>query len=128
MTTATLADLTTVAGIATVVTILTQIILNAANLSDDASNRWGPLLAIGLGILVAVAAAFALGQTGGQELSQAAYTGLLGGATAIALHGVATKSALGAVIATALGITNAPPSNTPTSVGTPTFTATGGTQ
>ena len=127
MTTATLADLTTVAGIATVVTILTQIILNAADLSDLASDRWGPLLAIMLGVVVAVAAAFALGQTGSQDISQAAYTGLMGGATAIALHGVATKSAIGAVIAAALGITAAP-DTTPTAVGTPTFTPTGGTK
>jgi hypothetical protein len=109
MTTATLSDLTTVMGIATVVTILTQIILNAANLSDDSSNRWGPLLAIGLGVVVAVGASFALGMTGGTDLSQAAYTGLIGGATAIALHGVATKSAVGAAIAAALGITSQPP-------------------
>lgn len=104
-----LSDLTTVMGIATVATILTQVILNAASLSDDASNRWGPLLALLIGVIVGVGAIYALGGSTKVDFAQAAYTGLIGGGTSIAFHSVFSKSAVGDVIAAALGIQKAPP-------------------
>lgn len=108
--------LMTVGGIAVVVTILTQVILNAANLSDLDSNRWGPLLALTLGILIGIGAeAILVAPATAVNLGQGALTGLYGGGSAIALHGVFTKSMIGEVIASALGIESKP--SVPTTTG-----------
>lgn len=109
MPTADFSVLGTVAGVATFTTILTQIILNAARPSDEASSRWGPILATGIGVVTGLVATFVL--TPGadtQAVAQGAYTGFIGGAASIALHAYSTKSVIGQVIGQVLGIQAAP--------------------
>ena len=88
----TLASLATVAGAAAVVSIVLQIILTAMALPDAMQTRWGPLMALALGIIFVVGAALVTGSQDGASLGQAALTGLFAGATAMGLHNLVTKT------------------------------------
>ncbi len=78
----TLNDLLTVSGLAVVVTIITQLVKGFVD------ERWVPLLAVAVGIVLAVVASVALGLYGVAAVAQAALTGLLGGAAAIGIYEV----------------------------------------
>jgi hypothetical protein len=76
----TLNDLLTVAGVAVVTGLLVQVL-----------KRWIaedliPVLALVVGIALAVAASVALGLVGAENLGNAVLTGLLGGSAAIGLY------------------------------------------
>lgn len=75
-------ELLTLAGAAIVVTILTEVIKRAAALTEDQVARFGPLLAVVLGVAITVAAAV-YAQT---DLVAAALTGLLAGASASGIY------------------------------------------
>lgn len=93
MDSATVASLATVAGAAAFVAVLLQLILNTLQLDSATQDRFGPLMAVGLGILVTVVASFTIGTHASQDLVQAVVNGILAGLSAIGLHGVVTKSA-----------------------------------
>ena len=91
-----LSSLTTVAGISLVVTAIEAFLLPALNLSTEASNRFGPLLAVILGIIVALVATFTIVTgVGREDVVSAILNGIFGGLAAIGIHQVATKTALG---------------------------------
>ena len=77
-----LSELQTVAGLMVVVTILVNVFKRYV--SEDRV----PLLALGLGVAIAVLGAAALNQYGVQNVAQAILTGLLAGASAIGLYQV----------------------------------------
>jgi len=77
-----LTDLQTVAGVAVVVSILTQLV------KPYLEEKAVPLVAIALGLVVGALATLALGLSGPADLGNALLTGLLGGASAIGLYQV----------------------------------------
>lgn len=79
--------LLTVAGNAPVVIVLVEAVKLALGLSPASVERFGPLLAIVVGIVVAEFAALALGQSG-RDLSRAVLTGLVSGATAMGIYNI----------------------------------------
>lgn len=76
----TLSQLLTVGGVTAVVLVLIQAI--KGRLPDD----WEALIAIGLGIVLAVLASLAQGNYSVAAMAQAALTGLLGGAAAVGAY------------------------------------------
>ena len=122
-------DLSTVAGVAAITTIIVQIILTATGLSDQQSSRWGPLLAIGVAVVLAVLHAASLGSLDQTVLLNSVLLGISAGAAAMGIHNVTTKSAVGEVVTAALGIPNPPavlaaPPSQAAGPPTPTFTFT----
>ena len=78
-------DLLTLGGASIVVTILVEIIKRAAAMSDAQISRFGPLLSVGLGVVIACAAAFSQSAA----YSEAILTGILAGATASGIYSFA---------------------------------------
>lgn len=81
-------DLLTVAGATVVVTIIVEVLMRAIKPSPETKDRIGPLVAVGVGVLVVGAAAL----YNGADLGQALLTGLLSGAAAIGLYDVARSA------------------------------------
>lgn len=81
----TLEILLTIAGAAPVVVILNAVLLKALGPTFD-RDRFGPLLALGLGVIVVLAADFALGLTARSNIGQGLLTGVYAGASAIGLY------------------------------------------
>ncbi len=104
MTTLPTIDPAAVASVAGIVVILGQVILTTGNSTADASNRWGPILAVVLGVVVAEVGIVAGGSPTPALLSTGLLTGLAAGLSAMGVHNVATKSVVGTGVATALGI------------------------
>jgi len=75
-------ELLTLGGATIVVTIVVEVIKRALAMSEAAVTRFGPLLAVGVGVLVVTAAAFAQGA----RLDAAILTGLLAGAAASGIY------------------------------------------
>ena len=75
-------DLLTVAGATVVVSIIVGVVLRALNLSPESKDRFGPLIAIGIGVVVVGAAAL----YSGADIGQALLTGLLAGSAAMGLY------------------------------------------
>lgn len=78
-------DLLTIAGSAVIVTILVQVIKPALAWSDATVSRFGPLLAVALGVLVGTGAALYQGV----DVVQGVITGLLAGASSIGIYDTA---------------------------------------
>lgn len=81
----TLADLTNVAGAVVLVTILVEVLKRALALTDAAVDRFGPALALGLGVVIVVAATLLTVPITAAAIGQAVLTGLLAGAGAMGL-------------------------------------------
>lgn len=91
----TLQALTTVAGITIAVAAIEAFLLPALKLSDEATNRFGPLLAVGLGIIISVIATWVVVTgVGKQDIASAVVNGIFGGLAAIGTHSVVTKTVL----------------------------------
>ena len=90
----TLETLATIAGAAPVTAILNGVLLKALGPAFDA-GRFGPLFALVLGIVVTVAASFALGLSGSANIGQAVLTGIIAGASAIGIYETANGTVLG---------------------------------
>jgi zinc transporter ZupT len=85
--TPTASTLLTVAGLTVAVTILVEVIKRAAALSEAQVSRWGALLAVGVGVLLALITYVALAFDGSMDVTggaivQVFLTGLLAGAAA----------------------------------------------
>lgn len=74
--------LTTVAGLAIVVAILVGVVRKAAKLSGETMDQWGAVLSMGIGVVLAIAAALTLHVEGGPDLFQAILNGIFGGLAA----------------------------------------------
>lgn len=81
----TLAQLTTVAGIASATALLNEVIWRTAAASDAIKARFGPIIALTTGVVVGVLASLVLG-LGGQDLAQSVINGAVGGLAAIGIH------------------------------------------
>ena len=92
--TPTLASLTTVAGAAILTAVLLQfIVLPVLKLAPATQDRFGPLIAIIIGIVVVELATVTVvtGPTR-QDIGQGLLNGLFAGLSAIGIHSVTTKS------------------------------------
>lgn len=83
----TLLQLTTVAGIASGTTLLSELLWRTAAASDAIKERFGPIVAVAIGVVLAIVASLLLG-FGGTDLAQAIVNGVVGGLTAIGIHDV----------------------------------------
>ena len=92
----TIEALTTVGGIALLVVAIQAVLMPALRLSPEASDRFGPLIAAGLGITVGVVAIMVLGIARPDTLLTAVIAGLFGGLQAIGIHQVGKHSIAGA--------------------------------
>lgn len=81
-------ELLTLGGAAIIVTIVVEVIKRALAMSEAAITRFGPLLAVVVGIVTAGLAAVSLP---GSDISSAILTGLLAGASASGIYSF-TKS------------------------------------
>lgn len=88
----TVAQLTTVAGIGIATALLSELIWRTTNAPAATIARFGPIVAVGLGIVLAVVAGFALGQ-GRLDLFQDGINGVVGGLSAMGLHDLTTSKA-----------------------------------
>ena len=84
-------DLLTLGGAAVLVTIVFKVIELAIGLSGPAKDRFGPLLAVAIGVALVTAASLSLGA----DVLQGAITGVLAGALASGLYDVATAPVSG---------------------------------
>lgn len=75
-----ISDLLTVSGLAVVITIIVQL---AKGLVEE---RFVPLFAVAVGVVLAVVASVVLQQYGPEAVAQAVLTGFLGGASAIGIY------------------------------------------
>ena len=91
----TLAALLTTAGLAPVVAIIEEALLTAAGPSPEARDRFGPLLALVLGVVIAEVVTVALGLGTKADVAQAALIGILGGSGGIAAHDVVSGASAG---------------------------------
>lgn len=80
-----LSYVTTVAGCAVVTSIIVEIAVRAAGPGFNV-DRFGPLLAVVVGIIVTVLATAALGLGTALAIGNAVLTGLLAGAAAMGIH------------------------------------------
>ncbi len=79
----TIGMLGSVAGLAFIVTIVTEIILRAAQPSPQAKDRYGPLLALGTGAVFSIAAAVV---AGAPDFLTALLTAVVAAGTGMGIH------------------------------------------
>jgi hypothetical protein len=82
----TIAGLVTIAGLTPVVVLINYALLRAANAGTAARDRFGPILSIVVGIVVAEGATAGLGLIARQDVANAALIGLLSGGNAMGLY------------------------------------------
>src|SRR3990167_5255534 len=92
------AQLLTVAGLAPIVALVSQLVwrtLGHNASGDQLQDRFGPIVAVGIGVMLAVIGLTVTSIAGVTRLdfAEAALTGLVGGLTAIGLHDVWTTRA-----------------------------------
>lgn len=91
----TLQALTTVAGITIAVAAIEAFLLPALNLSADLNNRFGPLLAVILGVIIGIAATWVVVTgVGKQDIAVAVVNGIFGGLAAVGTHQFVKKTIL----------------------------------
>ena len=91
----TIASLLTVGGNSAATWLVCEVFWRTANVAPATKDRFGPIVAVGFGVGLAILAALTLGLARG-DLLQAALTGVVAGAAAVGLHDiVATKAGAG---------------------------------
>jgi hypothetical protein len=88
----TIEQLTTVGGISIVTALLSELFWRTAKATEEAVNRFGPVLAFGGGIVIAIGAGLTLGQ-GQLDVIQSGINGALGGLAAMGIHDLTTSKA-----------------------------------
>lgn len=88
----TLAQLTTVAGIASATALLSEVLWRTLAVAAAVKDRFGPIVALAIGVIVGVLASLVLG-LGGQDLAQSVINGAVGGLAAIGIHDLFSASA-----------------------------------
>jgi|GEM_PF-5367289 hypothetical protein len=81
----TIAQLTTVAGIATATTLASELFWHTAAVAAAVKDRFGPAVAVGIGIILGILAGVLLGQ-GQLDLAQDVVNGVVGGFAAMGIH------------------------------------------
>jgi uncharacterized YccA/Bax inhibitor family protein len=91
----TIEQLTTVAGVTIAVVAILAVLMPILNLSTEQANRFGPLLAVGVGIVIAIVATWTIvdGPTK-QHFLSAVINGLFAGLAAVGTHQFAKKTVL----------------------------------
>ena len=84
--------LTQVAGIGVAVSIINFLIWQTAGASDAVKARFGPILAVGSGVVVGILAGLVL-HLASADLAQAAINGVVGGLTGIGIYDTVTSKA-----------------------------------
>jgi uncharacterized membrane protein (DUF441 family) len=88
----TLQTVLTVGGLSAVVSILEEIIVRAVGPDFD-TDRWGPLLALLLGVVIALVASYGLDLVTKASIMSAALTGIVAGGAAMGIHDATTSVA-----------------------------------
>lgn len=90
-----IAQLGTVAGNAIITALLCELFWRTTAASSATKDRFGPIVAVGFGVGLAIVAVVVLTTTGiGRvDVAQAALTGLVGGFAAIGVHDVVNTKA-----------------------------------
>ena len=88
----TIQQLTTVAGVAIATNLVCLVIWRTAAVSDAFKSRFGPIIALGVGLVLAVVAGVLLDQAR-LDLIQSGVNGILGGLSAMGLYDVASSKA-----------------------------------
>ena len=88
MTDLTLLAITTLAGAAILVSILVEVVIRTLAWDEAIQGRFGPILAIVLGVVCVTASA----AVSGADLAQGVLTGVMAGATAMGIHGLVTSA------------------------------------
>lgn len=88
----TIAQLTTVAGVASATTLLNFVLWRTTGASDAVKSRFGPIAALVTGLIVSVVAGLFLAQ-GGADLAQTGLNGVIGGLTAIGIYDLVASKA-----------------------------------
>lgn len=83
----TLSQLTTVAGLATASTLLSELFWRTVQPSPATKARFGPITAVAIGVVCGLVAGFLLGLARA-DLAQVVINGVLGGLAAIGVHDV----------------------------------------
>jgi hypothetical protein len=90
----TVADLLTLVGLTPIVMVFVEAVKRLLTLNDAAIQRFGPVLSIGSGILLAEAAAgWLISQGTAVDIGQAALTGAVAGALSAGLYDVVGERA-----------------------------------
>lgn len=84
----TIAGITTLAGAAILVSIVVEVIIRTLAWDAIMQGRFGPLLAIVVGVVCVTGAA----AVSGADIPQGVLTGVMAGATAMGLHGLVTSA------------------------------------
>lgn len=92
----TIQDLLTVAGLTIVTVAILAVLMPILKLTEENANRFGPLLAIGIAVILAVIATWTIvtGPTR-QDFLTAVINGLFAGLAAIGTHQTVKKTVLG---------------------------------
>jgi hypothetical protein len=99
----TVADLLTLAGLTPIVMVFTELVKRTLAMTDEATKRFAPLLSVGSGILLALAAAgWLMSQGIPVDLGQTILTGGVAGALAAGLYDVVGEQ-LGKIVERATG-------------------------
>ena len=92
----TVAALLTVAGAAVAVALIVQLLLNTLQLAPATQDRFGPLIAVIVGVLIVEAATFTVGVgTTGTDIFQGAINGVFAGLASMGIHNIWTKTVIG---------------------------------
>lgn len=84
----TVAMVATLAGAALLVSIVVEVVIRTFAWTSATQGRFGPVLAIILGIVFCTAAA----AVSGLDIAQGVLTGILAGASAMGIHGLTTST------------------------------------
>jgi len=88
----TIVQLTTVAGIAGFTTLVSELIWRTVATTAAVRDRFGPLVAVVIGVGAGIGAALLLGQVQ-LDLAQSALNGIVGGLTAMGVHDLVSSKA-----------------------------------
>ncbi len=86
-------DLTTVAGVSGFTFLLSEVLFRAGAWGDTLKARFGPLVALIIGVASALVATYILIGSTGDVLLPAVVTGVVGGLSAVGLHDTVSKVA-----------------------------------
>jgi uncharacterized membrane protein len=96
LTSPTVADILTLGGITATTALIVFVIMNTANLTTEAANRFGPLIAVATGLVVSLGFTFLLiPEPQRPDLAQAILNGLFGGLASIGTYQLIKKTFLG---------------------------------
>jgi len=93
----TIESLLTTGGLGVVVLVVTQLIFGAWRPSGETKDRFGPLIAVAVGIATSLLATVVLGLVGSQDIFNAVLAGLFAGFTGMGLHDGIDSAAPGVV-------------------------------